>query len=147
MKISIGADHGAFELKESIATYLKNNYELVDFGCFDTNSVDYPEIGVKVAKSVANKESDFGIVLCTTGIGISISANKVKGVRCALCHDTHLAKMTRLHNNSNVLALGAYSVSTDLAKEIVDTFIKTEFEGGRHERRVDLITDIEEGKL
>ncbi|MFI3206359.1 MAG: ribose 5-phosphate isomerase B [Clostridia bacterium] len=148
MRISIGADHGAFELKKSILKYLdEKNYEVQDFGCYSADSVDYPEIGANVARSVAEGNADFGIVLCTTGIGISISANKIRGVRAALCTDTHLAKMTRLHNNANVLAMGAYSVSGNLANEIVETFLSTEFEGGRHQRRVDLITAIEEGDL
>lgn len=144
MKIAIGADHGAFTLKNILKEYLEaKNYEVVDFGCHSTDSVDYPPIAGNVAKSVTNGESKFGIVLCTTGIGVSISANKVKGIRAALCTNTHLAEMTRRHNNSNVLSMGAAIVSEEDAKKIADVFLTTEFEGDRHQRRIDLITAIE----
>ncbi len=146
MRISIGADHGAYKLKCDVVQYLNEmNYEIEDFGCYSEDSVDYPEIGAKVARNVISGNADFGIVLCTSGIGISISANKVKGIRAALCTDVHLAKMTRLHNDANVLALGAHNMTADKAKDIVNTFLTTQFEGGRHQRRVDKISDIEEG--
>lgn len=144
MKISIGCDHGGYELKEKIKKYLEEkNIEVVDAGCKSTDSVDYPEFGEKAARLVADEKVEKGIVVCTTGIGISIAANKVKGVRCAVCTNTLLAKMCRKHNDANVLALGAGILGTNLAYEIVDTFLSTDFEGGRHQRRVDKIMEIE----
>lgn len=144
MKIGIGSDHGGFKLKEKIKKYLQEeNIEFIDYGTHSEESVDYPELGRKVAEAVTNKECDRGIVCCGTGIGISISANKVKGIRCALCSDVFSAKMTRQHNDSNVLALGERVIGEGLAMEIVDAWIKTEFEGGRHQRRVEKITEIE----
>ena len=139
--IAIGCDHGGYELKEKVVAHLKEKgYEVKDFGCNSTASVDYPEFGHKVGKAVASKECEKGIVICTTGIGISISANKIKGVRCALCSDTLSAKMTRLHNDANVLAFGAGIVGQNLAFDLVDTFLETEFSGEeRHQRRIDLI--------
>lgn len=144
MKIGIGSDHGGFELKEEIISYLKESgIELVDFGTYGKDSVDYPDYGRKVAEAVISKEVDRGIVVCGTGIGISIAANKVKGIRCALCGDTYSARMSREHNDANVLALGARVLGSGLALEIVDTWIKSEFQGGRHEIRVNKISDIE----
>lgn len=144
MKIAIGSDHGGFDLKQEIIDHLKlKDIEVVDSGTYSNDSVDYPDFGKKVAESVVSKEVDRGIVICGTGIGISIAANKVKGIRCALCTDTYSARMSREHNNANVLALGARVLGTGLALEIVDTWIKSEFEGGRHERRVNKITEIE----
>ncbi len=139
--IAIGCDHGGFELKEKVVAHLKGKgFEVKDFGCNSTASVDYPEFGHKVGKAVASGACEKGIVICTTGIGISISANKIKGVRCALCSDTLSAKMTRLHNDANVLAMGAGIVGPNLAFDIVDTFIETEFsKEERHQRRIDLI--------
>lgn len=139
--IAIGCDHGGFKLKEVVLNYLKeNNIEYKDFGCYNTDSCDYPVFGRAAAEAVANKECEKGIVICTTGIGISISANKIKGVRCALCGDSLTAKMTRLHNDANVLAMGAGIVGENLALEIVETFLNTEFSGEeRHQRRIDLI--------
>ena len=141
--IAIGSDHGGIKLKETVITYLKEKgLEYKDFGTYTTDSCDYPVFGKAVANSVASKESEKGIVICTTGIGISITANKVKGVRCALCSDSLSAKMTRLHNDANVLAMGAGIVGDNLALEIVDTFLNTEFSGEeRHQRRIDLIED------
>ena len=141
--IAIGSDHGGFALKEEVIKYLEeNNLEYKDCGCYDTSSCDYPVFGKAVANAVATGEAEKGIVICTTGIGISITANKVKGIRCALCADTVSAKLTRLHNNSNVLALGAGIVGTNLALSIVETFLNTEFSGEeRHQRRIDLIED------
>lgn len=139
--IAIGCDHGGFKLKEVVLNYLKeNNIEYKDFGCYNTDSCDYPVFAKAAAEAVANKECEKGIVICTTGIGISISANKVKGVRCALCSDSLTAKMTRLHNDANMLAMGAGIVGENLALEIVETFLNTEFSGEeRHQRRIDLI--------
>ena len=145
MKIAIGCDHGGYLLKQDILIWLEeHDYDFEDFGCFNTDSVDYPAYGEKVGRSVAAGECDFGIVICTTGIGISIAANKVKGIRCAHCTDVLSAEMTRRHNNANVLAMGAGIVGPNLAERIVDTFLTTEFEGGRHERRVNLISAMEE---
>ena len=144
MKISLGCDHGAYGLKEHIKNYLAGKgHEVVDCGTYTTDSCDYPIFGKAAAEKVAKGECDYGIVLCTTGIGISMTANKVKGIRCALCGDPFVAEMTRRHNNANVLALGAGIVGPNLAERIVDVFLSTEFEGGRHERRVNLVMDIE----
>ncbi|EOD01759.1 ribose 5-phosphate isomerase B [Caldisalinibacter kiritimatiensis] len=144
MKIALGSDHGGYELKEYIKEHLENKgIDFVDYGTGSTESVDYPEYGYKVAKAVKDGECDRGIICCGTGIGISISANKVPGIRCALCSDSYSARMSREHNNANVLALGGRVVGKDLAFEIVDTWLKAEFQGGRHERRVNKISDIE----
>jgi len=144
MKIALGSDHGGYELKEYLKEHLKGKgIEFVDCGTNSTESVDYPEFGEKVAELVKAKECDLGIVCCGTGIGISISANKVPGIRCALCSDCYSAKMSREHNNANVLALGARVLGRDLAMEIVDSWLESEFQGGRHGRRVDKISDIE----
>jgi ribose 5-phosphate isomerase B len=139
--IALGCDHGGIALKEKVMAYLdEKGIEYKDFGCYSRESCDYPVFGRAAAKAVANGECDKGIVICTTGIGISISANKVKGIRCALCSDTLSAKMTRLHNNANMLAMGAGIVGENLAIDIVDTFLNTEFSGEeRHQRRIDLI--------
>lgn len=143
MKVSIGSDHGGFALKEAVKKHLaERNIECVDKGCFDRNSCDYPVFGRAAALAVASGECDKGIVICTTGIGISITANKVKGVRCALCSDTLTAKMTREHNDANMLAMGAGIVGENLAMSIVDTFLDTEFSGAeRHQRRIDMIEE------
>ena len=144
--IAIACDHGALELKEVLKAHLeKRGLEYKDFGTYTADSCDYPDFGAAAAKAVASGECDRGIVMCTTGIGISITANKVKGIRCALCADSVTAEMTRRHNNSNMLAMGAGVVGPLLAERIVDTFLNTEFEGGRHERRVNLMMDIENG--
>lgn len=139
--IAIGSDHGGYDLKELVKAHLiEKGFEVKDMGCNDKSSCDYPVFGRAVAESVADGICEKGIVICTTGIGISITANKVKGIRAALCADTLTAKLTRLHNNSNVLALGAGIVGPNLAMEIVDTFFETEFSGDeRHQRRIDLI--------
>lgn len=145
MIIGIGSDHGGFELKEIIKGYLdKSGLEFVDFGTYNKDSVDYPDFGKKVADAVITKEVDKGIVICGTGIGISIAANKVKGIRCALCGDTYSARMSREHNNANVLALGARVIGVDLALEILKVWLESEFQAGRHEIRVNKISDIEE---
>ena len=145
MKIAIGCDHGALDLKNAIAEHLTaKGHEVVDFGTYTLASCDYPDFAEKAARAVAAGECEKGIVLCTTGIGISIAANKVRGARAALCTDCFMAEMTRRHNDANILALGARVLGHGLALKIVETFLDTEFEGGRHARRVDIISAIEE---
>ncbi len=143
--IAIGSDHGGYDLKVKVIQHLEEKgMEVKDMGCYSKDSCDYPTFGHAVGKAVAEGACDKGIVICTTGIGISISANKIKGVRCALCADTLSAKMTRLHNNANVLAMGAGVVGENLAMAIVDTFLDTPFsEEERHERRNNLIEAID----
>jgi len=144
MKISIACDHGGYDLKESLKKWLTdNNYEVIDYGTNSKDSCDYPDFGRLAAEAVRDKLVDKGIVICTTGIGMSIVANKVKGIRCALVSNTEGASLTRRHNDSNVLALGAKFTDDALAKEITKIWLETEFEGGRHQRRVDKIMDIE----
>ena len=144
MKIALGADHGGFGLKEQIKKHLEDKgHEVLDLGTNSTDSVDYPEFGRAVGEAVVEGKADRGIVVCGTGIGISIAANKVKGVRAALCNNTTMARLTREHNDANVLALGARMVGDVLALEMVDTFLATEFEGGRHATRVAKI-EVEE---
>ena len=144
MKIAIGCDHGGFELKEAVKKFLaENGYEYQDFGTHDTQSCDYPDIAVPVAKAVAAGEFDRGILICGTGIGMSMAANKHRGIRAAACSDTFSARLTRMHNNANVLCFGERVVGMGLALDLVDAFIDAEFEGGKHERRVDMITQIE----
>ena len=145
MKIAIGSDHGGFSLKDEIMTHLKEkNIEFDDFGCFSKDSVDYPDIGQAVGEAVATGKYDKGIICCGTGIGISISANKVPGVRAALCGDCFSAKASREHNDANVLALGERVIGSGLAKMIVDIWLSSEFRGGRHGTRVEKIAGIEE---
>ena len=144
MKISIGCDHGGFALKKQVAEHLKQlGHEVVDCGTYSTDSCDYPEFGAKAARMVADGQCQRGVVICTTGIGISISANKVKGIRCALCMNTDMAMMTRKHNDANMIAMGAKYVTPQLAFEMVDIFLSTDFEGGRHQIRVDKLMNIE----
>ena len=144
MKIAIGCDHGGYLLKQDILIWLEeHDIDFEDVGCYNTDSVDYPVYGEKVARLVASGECDKGIVICTTGIGISIAANKVRGIRCALCSEPLSAEMTRRHNNANMLAMGAGMIGKNMAERIVDVFLSTEFEGGRHERRVGLLDAIE----
>lgn len=144
MKIAIGCDHGGYLLKQDVLIWLEeHDIDVEDFGCYSRESVDYPAYGEKVGRAVAAGEADFGIVICTTGIGISIAANKVKGIRCAHCTDVLSAEMTRRHNNANVLAMGAGLTGTNVALRMVEVFLNTEFEGGRHQRRVDLLDAIE----
>ena len=148
MKIAIGADHGGYRLKEEIKKHLLEwGHEVADMGCHSADSVDYPDYAAPVAREVARGRYDRGILICGTGIGMSIAANKVKGVRCALVHDVYSAKMTRLHNDSNVLALGERVIGPGLAVEIVKTWLDTPFEGGRHKRRLEKIGVLEEGEL
>lgn len=141
MKIAIGCDHGGYDLKEVLKAYLTDKgYEVDDKGCNDKNSCDYPVYGKAVAEAVVNKEADRGIVICTTGIGISMCANKVKGARAALCTNGLMAKMTRLHNDANILALGANMVGIGLAEEMVDIFLETPFSGEeKHVRRINML--------
>jgi ribose 5-phosphate isomerase B len=145
LKIALGCDHGGFELKENIKAFLlEKGYEVEDFGTYDTKSVDYPTYALKAAEVVSEGRCEKGILVCSTGIGISIAANKVKGIRAALCSDLLSARLTREHNNTNVLALGAYIVGKQLALAIVDTWLSTPFSGvDRHQRRNDAITEIE----
>ncbi len=141
--IALGCDHGGYELMQEVKAYLdKNNYEYKDFGCYSTASVDYPEYGKAAAHAVAEGTCDKGIIICGTGIGISITANKVKGVRCALCSDCFSAAATREHNNANMLAMGARVLGAGLALKIVETFLTTEFSNDeRHIRRIEQIED------
>lgn len=146
MKIGLGSDHGGYNLKEEIKKHLESKgIECVDFGTENgVDSVDYPIYGEKVAKAVVNKDVDYGILCCGTGIGISLAANKVKGIRCAVVSDIFSAKMSKAHNNANMLSLGERVIGKGLALEIVDAWINTEFEGERHLRRVNMLNDIEE---
>ncbi|MBO5292189.1 MAG: ribose 5-phosphate isomerase B [Lachnospiraceae bacterium] len=139
--IALGCDHGGFDLKQEVIRYLEEHgLEYKDFGCYEKKSCDYPQFGRAAAEAVASGECEKGIVICTTGIGISIVANKVKGIRCALCADTVSARLTREHNNANVLAMGAGIIGTNLALGIVETFLNTEFPGEeKHVRRVNAI--------
>ncbi len=142
--IAIGSDHGGFELKNHIIKYLKEQgTELFDFGTYSEDSCDYPDIAEKVAKAVANGEYEKGILICGTGIGISIAANKVDGIRAALCGDVYSAKMTRKHNDANILCLGGRVTGRELAFMICDTFLSEEFEGGRHQNRIEKIHALE----
>lgn len=145
MKIGLGSDHGGYNLKEEIKKHLEaKGIECVDFGPNnDLESVDYPIYGETVANAVVNKEIDYGIICCGTGIGISLAANKVKGIRCAVVSDVFSAKMSKAHNDANMLSLGERVLGRGLALEIVDAWINTEFEGGRHSKRVDMIKEIE----
>jgi len=144
MKIAIGCDHGGFKLKNAVIEHLqKKGLEVKDFGTYTEESCDYPEFAQKVAEEVVSGNYEFGILICGTGIGISIAANKVPGARAALCHDTFSAHATREHNNANILAMGERVIGVGLALDIVDTFLGTEFEGGRHQRRIDKIKEIE----
>ena len=145
MKITIGSDHGAVQLKEEVKMVLKEygDVEVKDVGTFGTDSVDYPDIAEKVCGDVVSGKADRGIVLCGTGIGISIAANKIKGIRCALCNDVYSAKMSRQHNDANVLAMGGRVLGFGPAGEIVRAFVEGKFEGGRHERRVNKIMALE----
>ena len=144
MKIALGSDHGGYPMKEHVKEWLlSHGYEVEDKGCFGLESVDYPIYAKAAAEAVASGACDRGIVVCTTGIGISIACNKIKGIRCALCGDTYSAEMTRRHNNANMLALGGGFVGPFLADKIVEVFLTTEFEGGRHQHRIDLVHELE----
>ena len=144
MKIVLGADHGGFELKEVLKKYLADKgYDLCDVGTYDTNSVDYPDIAAKACEKVTSGECDWGILVCGTGIGISMAANKIKGIRCALVSNEYSAEMTKRHNNANMIAFGGRVTGPDLAKNILDAYMAASFEGGRHENRVNKITALE----
>jgi ribose 5-phosphate isomerase B len=145
MKIAIGNDHAAVELKNIISDHLKERgFEVVNFGTDSTESFDYPIAGYKVGRAVASGECDLGVLICGTGVGISLAANKVEGVRAVVCSEPFSAKLSRMHNNTNVLAFGARVVGSELAKMIVDEWLDAEFEGGRHERRVNMLKEIDE---
>lgn len=147
MKVVIACDHGGFELKEIVKVHLiENGYSVMDVGTYSTDSVDYPDYGKKAGEMVSSKEVDRGIVICGTGIGISLAANKVSGIRCALCTNEYMAIMSRKHNNANMLALGNRVIGSGLAISIVDAWMSTEFEGGRHEVRVNKLMNIETNK-
>ena len=140
MKIAIASDHGGYQLKEEVKKYLEDRgIEILDLGTNSEESVDYPEYGHACGEAVASGKADRGIVCCGTGIGISIAANKVKGVRCALCTDVNMAVMTRKHNDANMLAMGGRTTDTKTALEITAAWLDTDFEGGRHQRRVDML--------
>lgn len=147
MRIALGSDHGGFVLKEEIKDYLEESgIEYKDFGTHTNDSCDYPDIALPVAKAVANGEFDRGILICGTGIGIGIAANKVHGIRAALCHDTFSARASREHNNANILTMGERVIGRGLALDIVDIWVNTKFAGGRHQRRVEKIGEIENNK-
>lgn len=143
MKIILAADHGGFELKEVIKEYLAKDYIIEDFGTYNNDSVDYPDYGIKAGQAVISGLADYAIVFCGTGIGISIAANKVPGIRAALCHNVEYAKLSRQHNNANVLALGGRFLSPQEAKNIVDAWLNTDFEGDRHQKRLNKINVYE----
>ncbi|QQK07945.1 ribose 5-phosphate isomerase B [Miniphocaeibacter halophilus] len=144
MKIAIGSDHGGYELKPVLIDYVKElGHEIVDFGVSAGKKANYPVYGIKVAEAVASGEYDAGIVICGTGIGISIAANKVKGIRCACANEVFSAKMAKEHNNANVLALGARVIGEEVAKMAVYEWLNAEFQGGRHSERIQIITDYE----
>jgi len=143
MKIALASDHAGFSLKQKLAGWLNEmKYEVIDFGCRSEESVDYPDYAFKAANAVIDQKLDFGIILCGTGIGVNITANKVKGIRAANCCSVQMAELARKHNNANVLNLGARLIDFDLAKEIISTFLNTEFEGNRHQTRIDKIHSL-----
>lgn len=148
MKIAVGSDHVGYPLKSAILTYLRQKgYEAEDCGTDSTERCDYPVYGQKVALKIVHGEADLGILICGTGIGISLAANKVPGIRAACCSEPYSASMARRHNNANIVAFGARVVGEGLAEQIVDAFLSAQFEGGRHERRVDMLSEIEKGKI
>jgi ribose 5-phosphate isomerase B len=144
-RIAIGSDHAGYQLKEQLAEHLREQgHEIEDLGTDSEESVDYPDFGAAVARAVVGGEADYGVCVCGTGIGIGIAANKVKGARAAVVHDTTSARMARQHNNANVVCVGARLTGVQSAKDAVDAFLTAEFEGGRHQRRIDEITDLEQ---
>lgn len=144
MKIAMGNDHSAVEMKKEIQKYLEEKgYEVIDFGTNSLESCDYPVYGEQVGRAVAAKEADLGIVICGTGVGISLAANKVKGIRACVCSEPYSARLSRMHNHTNVLAFGARVIGTELAKMIVDQWLEAEEEGGRHEKRIEMLMEIE----
>lgn len=145
MRVAIGNDHAATELKFQVKEYLESKgYEVVNFGTDTNDSCNYPEYGEAVANAVAKGEVDAGVLICGTGVGISIAANKVKGIRAVVCSEPVTARLSKLHNDSNIVAFGARIVGLETAKAILDAWFETEYEGGRHQKRVDMITEIEE---
>lgn len=143
MKIAIGSDHGGFERKESLKKYLEEQgHEVIDVGTNSTDSVDYPEFGHAAAKKVQSGQCEFGVIICGSGIGIGIAANKIPGIRCAIVSEPYSASLARAHNNANMVSIGARLIGEDMSKIIVKTFLETEFEGGRHLRRVESIEEI-----
>lgn len=147
MKIAIGNDHVAVEMKNLVKEHLESKgYEVVNFGTDTGERANYPVYGKKVADAVASGECDFGVLICGTGVGISLAANKVKGIRACVCSDPYTARLTRQHNNANIIAFGARVVGQELALMIVDEFFSAEFEGGRHQTRIDMISAIENGE-
>lgn len=145
MIIAMGNDHSAVELKQEIKAYVEEKgYQVMDFGTNSSESCDYPVYGERVGRAVAAGQADLGILICGTGVGISLAANKIKGIRACVCSEPFSAKLSRMHNNTNVLAFGARVVGSELAKMIVDEWLKAEFEGGRHQRRVDMLMKLEE---
>ena len=144
--IAIGCDHGGINIKNAVIEYMKENgIEYKDFGCYTTESVDYPVYAYQVAKTVADGEAELGIICCGTGIGVSMAANKVKGIRAAVCTDEFCAEMTRRHNNANIMCMGGRVIDEEKAVKLASIFLSTPFEGGRHEKRVNMITEIENG--
>lgn len=144
MKIAMGNDHTAIGMKNEVKKFLEEKgYEVIDLGTNSTESCDYPVYGEKVALAVASGEADLGIAICGTGVGISLACNKVNGIRCCVCSEPYTAKLSRMHNNSNVLAFGARVIGDEMAKMITEEWLNAEYEGGRHQRRVDLVMDIE----
>lgn len=142
LKIAVGSDHGGYELKEKVKTYIEElGYEFHDFGTHDMNSADYPVIAKEVAKNVAGEKFDRGIIICGSGLGVAIAANKVKGIRAATCNDIYCAEMSRLHNDANILTMGGRIIDENTARKVVKIWIETAFEGGRHRRRVDMIEE------
>ncbi|WP_055078419.1 ribose 5-phosphate isomerase B [Lagierella massiliensis] len=145
MRIAMGSDHGGAELRIELIEYIKElGHDVTDFGVELGEKADYPNIGIEVAKEVANGNFDCGIILCGTGIGISIAANKVKGIRCAVTNEVYSAKMAKIHNNANIISLGGRVVGLEVAKMIVSEYLNAEYEGGRHENRLKIISDYEE---
>lgn len=148
MRVALGADHGGYELKKAIRTHLETQgFEVNDLGTHSNESVDYPKYGSAVGYAIIKGEADLGIIICGTGQGISMAANKIPGIRAAVCAETYSARMAREHNNANILAMGARIIGVGLALDIVDIFLKTEFSGGRHADRVNLICGIERGEI
>lgn len=142
MKVAIASDHAGFELKEKIKNYFSNKIQIFDFGTNSIDSVDYPDFAIELSKDVANKKFDFGILICGSGIGMSIVANKINGIRAAVCINTELAKLSRLHNNANILCMGAKFTVFEEAKNMIEIFLNTKFEEGRHTRRVEKIHSL-----
>ena len=148
MKIGIGNDHAAVDMKNEISEYLKEKgYEVVNYGTDSNESCDYPVQGEKVGEAVAHGDVDLGILICGTGVGISLAANKVEGIRAVVCSEPYTAKLSRQHNNTNILAFGARVIGIETAKMIVDEWLNAEFMGGKHERRVNMLMDIEKRKI